>query len=111
MVQEIHPTGDEAVSQARDKKKNWQINALVLGGVFLLGAVLPPRYKGFAPLLFLLPYLINSFNKQREGGVQPKNPQPNRNYTPYAPRPTPSADPYSYKPKDAEDPRKYKPIG
>lgn len=110
MALEIHPTGDEAVSKARDKKKRWQINALILGGVFLLGAVLPPRYKGLSPLLFLLPAVLNSLNRRR-GGVQPENPQPNRSYSPYVPRPTPSADPYSYKPQDAKDPRKYKPIG
>jgi hypothetical protein len=79
--------------------------------VILLGAVLPPEYKAYAPLLFVVPFIISVANKLRQAGENPADPSQNPAYVPTEPERAPSRDPYSYRPKDPKDPRKYKPIG
>jgi len=113
MAEEKDPFGNEAAPEASEKnKRQWALNALTLAGVFLLSIVLPSEYKAFAPLLFVVPFIINVANKIRQADENPKNPSQEHAYSPPIPdHPAPPPEPYSYKPKDPKDPRKYKPIG
>lgn len=113
MAEEKDPFENEVTPEASEKaKKQWQLNALILAGVFLLSIVLPPEYKAFAPLLFVIPFIIRVAGKIRGTEENPENSSTSHGYTPPAPdqQMTPH-EPYSYKPKDPKDPRKYKPIG
>jgi len=102
---------EDAGIEEQDKKKRSQMNALILGGVLLLGAILPQSYKYFAPLLFLLSPLLKVLNKLRTDSIQTENLQTNKTHSAYKPESPHSSEPYSYKPRDPKDPRKYKPIG
>ena len=108
----MNPPEDGITPEASEKtKKQWQLNALILAGVFLLSYVLPPAYKAFAPVLFVIPFIINVVKKIRQVGEKSDNPSQDRTYSPPMPDQIPSPEPYTYKPKDPKDPRRYKPIG
>ena len=92
-------------------KKRSHLNVLILAGVFLLGVVLPPAYKAFAPLLFLIPIIIAVVKKVRQAGEKRGNPPLDQTYAPPVPDQIPSSEPYTYEPKDPKDLRRYKPIG
>jgi hypothetical protein len=92
-------------------KKQWRRNALIFGGVFLLGFFLPPAYKAFAPLLFLIPVFIEVVNKSKQAGGSTGIPSTDHTHSPSTPDRTSSGKTYVYKPKDPKDPRRYKPIG
>ena len=112
MAGETNPYGKDVPPEASEKtKRQWKLNTLILAGVLLLGAVLPPEYKAYAPLLFVVPFIINVANKMRHAGENPGDPSLNPNYAPHEPERMSSNEPYTYKPKDPKDPRKYKPIG
>lgn len=112
MGEDMNPSEGEITPEAVEKaKKRWPLNALILAGVFLLGAVLPPDYKVFAPVLFVIPFIINLTDKMRHAGEEPEHPSIGQTYSPPVPGPMTSHEPYSYTPKDPNDPRKYKPIG
>jgi len=113
MAEESSLFEKEDSSGASDKtKKNWQLNALILAGVFLLSVVLPPEYKGFAPLLFLVPFIINVASKIRRAEENPFHSSRQAAPPPQIPgHPMRPTEPYSYKQKNPKDPRKYKPIG
>lgn len=113
MAEEKDHFGNETEPEASEKKKRqWALNALTLAGVFLLGVVLPPEYKAFAPLLFVVPFIINVANKIRQDDANPGNTSQDHAYSPPVPEyPEHTPEPYSYKPRDPKDPRKYKPIG
>ncbi len=101
----------EAVEAA---KRQSRLNLLILGGVFLLGVLLPQEYKAFAPLLFIIPVIVAVVQKvrrsgERPGGAPPHPPQ--HDYSPPMHDSMPSGDFYGYEPKDPKDPRRYKPIG
>ena len=102
----------KAPAESEVRKRNQRLlNALILLGVFLLGALLPMKYKAFAPLLFLIPVLLDIVNKINKSSEIPGVSSGNRTYPPSMPRQMNSHEPYTYKPKDPKDPRKYKPIG
>ncbi|MBN2321210.1 MAG: hypothetical protein JXR49_19175 [Acidobacteria bacterium] len=104
MAGETNPYGNDVTPEASEKtKRQWKLNSLILVGVLLLGAVLPPEYKAYAPLLFVVPFIISVANKMRQAGENSGDPSQNPNYAPH--------EPYTYKPKDPKDPRKYKPLG
>jgi len=112
MAGEMNPSEDDIAPETSEKaKKQWRLNALILAGVFLLGAVLPSEYKAFAPILFVIPFIIGIVNKIRQAGENPENPSQDHTYSPSMSDRIPSSEPYSYKPKDPKDPRRYKPIG
>ena len=111
MVEGMNQTEDSKDPKKEEKKKKRQANILILGAVFLLSAILPPPYKAFSPLLFLLSPLLDVLNKMRDESTQPGVGPQNQYSSTYIPRPPSSTDPYSYRPKDPKDPRKYKPIG
>jgi hypothetical protein len=113
MAQETdHSSEDDIPSKAVKKvKKRSLLNALILAGVLVLGAVLPPAYKAFAPLLFVIPFIIAVMNKVRQAGEKQENPARGQSYSPRVPDGIPSLEQYTYKPKDPKDPRRYKPIG
>ena len=105
--------GNTSPESSEKAKKRWLLNVLILAGIFLLSVVLPPDYKVFAPLLFIIPFIINAADKIRQAAETPENSPGNRTYSPSMPRPDrmSSPEPYTYKPKDSKDPRRYKPIG
>lgn len=103
---------DNISPEAAEKaKKQRVLNAVILAAVLLLGAVLPPDYKVFAPLLFVIPFILGVLNKIRQAGVNLPNPAGERTDSPPRPNRIPSPEPYAYKPRDPKDPRRYKPIG
>jgi hypothetical protein len=102
---EVNPEASEK------NKKQWQLNALILAGVFLLSVVLPPAYKILAPFLFVIPFIINVVNKIRQVEEKSGNSPQDQTHSPPMPDQIPSPEPYTYKPKDPKDPRRYKPIG
>ncbi len=104
--------GNDNTPDAPEKtRKPWQLNALILAGVFLLGALLPLEYKAYAPLLFVVPFIVNIAKKIRRDSEDSANRPRDYNYSPPMADHVPSPEPYSYKPKNPKDPRKYKPIG
>lgn len=108
----MNPSEDDISPEARKKAKmQLRLNALILGGVFLLGVVLPPAYKAFAPLLFVIPFIVSVVNKIRQVNEKSGNPPRDQSSSPPMLNSTPSLEPYSSKPKDPKDPRRYKPIG
>lgn len=112
MTGSVKLPGNDKTSESSEKaKKSWGLNALILAGVFLLSAVLPPGYKAFAPFLFLIPVILNVVNKVRQAAENPSNPAGDRTSSAPMSNRIPSSEPYSYKQKDPKDPRKYKPIG
>jgi hypothetical protein len=113
MTEEKHfPAEDTEEENPDQNKKQWKLNSLILAGVFALSVLLPAEYKAFAPLLFLVPFIIKVTNKFRQSGESPEHPSTDPPYNPSMPEDrTTLSDPYSYKPKDPKDPRKYKPIG
>lgn len=112
MAGETNPYGNDDTPEASEKtKRQWKLNSLILAGVLLLGAVLPPEYKAYAPLLFVVPFIINLVNKMRQAGENSGNPSQNPRYAPPGSERISSREPYTYQPKDPKDPRKYKPIG
>ena len=106
------PAEDTENESSEENKKQWKLNSLILAIVFALSVLLPAEYKAFAPLLFLIPFIIKATNKIRQSGENPEHPSPDQPSYPSMPdhRMT-IPEPYSYKPKDPKDPRKYKPIG
>ena len=112
MTGETNPFENKDTPETSEKtKKRWQLNALILAGVLLLGAVLPPEYKAYAPLLFVFPVIFNVAKKIRQADENPANPSQAHSHTPPMPDQISQPEPYSYKPKNPKDPRKYKPIG
>ncbi len=112
MAGETNPLKNDNPPETSEKvKKQWQLNTLILAGVFLLSVVLPPEYKAFAPLLFVIPFIINVANKIRQADKAPENPSLDHTYTTPASDRISAHEPYTYKPKNPKDPRKYKPIG
>lgn len=98
----------EAVEAA---KRQSRLNLLILAGVFALGVILPPEYKAFAPILFLVPVIMAVVKKVRQAGEKPGDTPPRHDYAPPMHESMPSGDFYGYEPKDPKDPRRYKPIG
>jgi hypothetical protein len=112
MAGKMNPSEKDITPEAAEKaRKRSLLNALVLGGVFLLGAMLPSNYKAFAPLLFLIPLILNVADKIRHAGDISGTPPSDRTYSPPGTGRISSLEPYSYKPRDPKDPRRYKPIG
>ena len=112
MAEKLNASEDDIAPEASEKtKKQWRLNALILAGVFLLSVVLPPAYKVFAPVLFIIPVIINVVNKIRQAGEKSGNPPQDRTDSPSMPNQIPPVEPYTYTPKDPKDPRRYKPIG
>jgi hypothetical protein len=104
--------GKEPTPETREEAKKWaRLNALFLMVAFLLGFVLPPRYRIFVPFLFVVPLIISIVSKVRQAAAKSGNPESYQTYTPPMPDLSNSVDPYSYTPKDPKDPRHYKPIG
>lgn len=112
MAEEIKTSEDEITPESLEKaKKQGKLGVLILAAVLLLSIVLPPEYKAFAPILFIVPFAISVVNKIRQLREKAENPLQEQPHSPPVPDGTPSIEPYSYKPKDPRDPRKYKPIG
>ena len=113
MTEEMNSSQKEDINpKASEKdKKQWRLNALILAGVILLSAVLPPEYKVFAPVLFLIPVIVSVVNKIRQFGDNSGNATQDQTYSPPVYEDTSALEPYSYEPKDPKDPRRYKPIG
>ena len=112
MAGENNRSDDDADPEASGKdKKQWRINALILAGVVLLSALLPPKYKALAPLLFAIPVIVNVVNKIRQISEKPANPSEAHSYSPPIPDQVSPLEPYIREPKDPKDPRRYKPIG
>lgn len=108
----MNTSGDDSDPKVSEKaKKQRQLNAVILGMVFLLGIVLPPKYKALAPVLLLIPFIIGIVNKFSQTGKNPENPPPTHTYSPPKRDQIPYRELYTYKPKDPKDPRRYKPIG
>jgi hypothetical protein len=105
------PKDETTPEELQKAKKQGQLNALTLGAVFLLGILLPPAYKPFAPLLFVIPVVVKVMNKIRQTGENSGNPPRNRIRSQPMPERDPSTEPYSHNPKNPKDPRRYKPIG
>ena len=95
----------------QDKKLLRIINLLSAAGVFLLGILLPPSCKMFAPFLFLVPVIISAVSKARLSSLKRGNPVQDQTSSPPMPPRVPSPEPYTEMPKDPKDPRRYKPIG
>ena len=95
----------------KSKKRSQILHAWILTGIFLFGILLPPGYKIFAPLLFIIPSIIDVVNKARMAGETSRLPLRDQTYTPPMPSRIPSLDPYTAMPKNPKDPRRYKPIG
>lgn len=98
-------------SQKEEKKKQAQVNGLILAGVFLLGVLLPDRYKAFAPFLFVIPVVMKVVNKWSKDSTEQFDSTQATTYSKVVQGTNRYADPYSFQPKDPKDPRKYKPIG
>ena len=112
MAGEKNPTKDKNASDTPEEtKKRWKRSALIFAGVILLSSILPSDYKGFAPLLFLLPVIISVMDKIQQTDKTSEHPARNQLYSAPTPEQTTSHEPYSYKPRNPKDPRKYKPIG
>ena len=112
MVEGRNPSEDDLTPEASEKtKKQWRLNALILAGVFLLSAVLPPKYKAFVPFLFVIPIIIAVVNKIRQVSEKSESPSHYPTDSPHMPDRITSHEPYTYEPKDPKDPRRYKPIG
>jgi hypothetical protein len=112
MAEDIKTPEDDIPPESLEKaKKQGKLGALILVVVLLLSIVLPPEYKAFAPILFIVPFVMNVVNKIRQAREKSENPLQEYPHSPPVPDGTPSIEPYSYKPKDPKDPRKYKPIG
>ena len=112
MAEGVNPSKDEMAPETADKpKKQVNLNALILAGVFVLGLVLPSPYKTFVPILFLVPIILTVVKKIRQSseisGDMPQDPS----YSSSMSDRIHSVEPYSYTPKDPKDPRRYKPIG
>jgi hypothetical protein len=104
--------GKESPPATREEAKRWaRLNTLFLMVAFLLGFVLPPRYRIFVPFLFVIPLILSIVSKVRQAAAKNEIPAPNQTYSPPMPNEGNSVDPYSYTPKDPKDPRHYKPIG
>ena len=102
---------DISPEDSEKTKKQWRLNALILAGVFLLSALLPPRYRAFAPLLFVIPFVVSVVNKIRQVREKFGSPPQGQIDSPPISGRIPSQEPYTYKPKDPKDLRRYKPIG
>lgn len=112
MAEEPRPADSDGAPDAPEKSKNqWKLNTLILAGVLLLSAVLPREYRAYAPLLFVVPFIIGVANKMRQAGENPSGLSSNPTHAPGAHDGADPQEPYSYRPKDPGDPRKYKPIG
>jgi hypothetical protein len=99
-------TSDEIPHEAiAARKRRSRLNAAILGLVFLVYTFGPPRWKLFAPLLFLLPVLYSLLSRVRGASIESDRPVTTE--IDAEPR---AAEPYSYTPKDPNDPRRYKPI-
>lgn len=83
----------EAVAAAR---KRSQIKALLLAVIMMLAVVVPAPWKGYTPLLVVLPllYLVMTRVRGKAAAAEP----PSR------------TEPFSEAPKDPKDPRRYRPI-
>ena len=92
------------------KKKRALLNGVIVALIFLLSVVLPPRYKGFAPLLFLIPFILAVVSKVRQAGEKRGDSMSAQIPPPTLPDHNHSVEPYSYTPRDPKDPRRYKPI-
>jgi hypothetical protein len=87
------------------RKRRSRINGVTLALVFLVSALAPPRWRLFAPLLFLLPLLYSLLSRLRGASIESDRP-----VTREIDAETPAAEPYSCTPRDPNDPRRYKPI-
>jgi hypothetical protein len=87
------------------RKRRSRLNAVILALVFLAYSYGPPRWKLFAPLLFLLPVLYSLLSRLRGASIESDRP-----VTREIDAEPPVAEPYSYTPRDPNDPRRYKPI-
>jgi hypothetical protein len=87
------------------RKRRSRLNAVILALVFLVYTYGPPRWRVFAPLLFLLPILYSILSRLRGASIESDRP-----LTREIDEKTPAAEPYSYTPRDPKDPRRYKPI-
>ncbi len=112
MAEEIKSSEDDIAPESLEKaKKQGKLGAIILVCVLLLSIVLPPEYKAFAPILFIIPFAINVVNKIRQVREKSQNPLQKQPHSQPVSDSISSLEPYSYKPKDPKDPRKYKPIG
>ena len=87
------------------RKRRSRLSAVTLGLVFLVSAFAPPRWKMFAPFLFLLPVVFSILSRLRGTSVESGPPVARKIETQ-----GPATEPYSYTPRDPNDPRRYKPI-
>ncbi|MBN1569182.1 MAG: hypothetical protein JXA73_15130 [Acidobacteria bacterium] len=90
--------------ESQQKRKSAWVNALIFAAIFVLSIVLPPEYKPFVPILFVIPLIIALVGKVRQ--IRKKN-EPSV----YVSEQDHAGEPFSYTPKDPNDPRRYKPIG
>ena len=112
MARGTNPSQDDVTPEAAQKAKSQQrLNALAFAAVLILGIVLPARFKGFVPFLFVIPIIWSVINKIRRVGEDPANPPRTEPHSPAVQHPITSTEPYFYQPKDPKDPRRYKPIG
>ena len=112
MAEEIKSSEDDITPDSLEKaKKQGKLGALILVCVLVLSIVLPPKYKPFAPILFIIPFVMNVVNKIRQVREKSQSPLEEQPHSLPVSGNLPSPEPYSYKPKDPKDPRKYKPIG
>jgi hypothetical protein len=102
-----HPNSSDDISQeaVAARKRRSRLNAVILALVFLVYSYGPPRWKLFAPLLFLLPVLYSLLSRLRGASIESDRP-----VTREIDAEPPVAEPYSYTPRDPNDPRRYKPI-
>jgi hypothetical protein len=101
------PKSSDDISQEANavRKRRSRLNAVILGLVLLVYMYGPPRWKLFAPLLFLLPVLYSLLSRLRGASIESDRP-----VTREIDAEPPAAEPYSYTPRDPNDPRRYKPI-
>jgi len=92
------------------KKKSY-LNFVALAAVFLFGIVLPPKYKAFAPILLLIPFVYSVVEKARRISGKADSAATDPRDEPRTHLPASSGEPYSCEPGDPRDPRRYKPIG
>jgi len=105
MAEGMNPYDEDVPpEETRPAGKAALVNAAILAAIFALSILLPPDYKAFVPLLFLIPLVLAVVAKVRR--IRNKN-----EYSPYTPDADHSVEPYSHTPKDPNDPRRYKPIG
>ena len=103
-IPEPEDLSKEEIAAAKRKTK---VNAITMFLFFLVTAVLPYRWKPFAPLALLVPLIYRLYTRLRDASSSAPAPGVNLPQAPEMPR----KEPYSYTPRDPKDPRRYKPIG